>query len=175
MIKSNKVTLKTRETYFFYRKPQKLKMLPKFFHKEVIDNFLFSVSCIVPKKRKVASYRRNNNLCVSLKMGQDESKLSFLRTSLRFYSALAILEPQIYVVVEQFGAENISLLSGRLNNLNKSAPYPRLKNSKGLPSGNLQYSKNQKMDRVARRGPLARAPVPLKGGHFRNCQHFCRS
>ena len=30
------------------------------------------------------------------------------------YSALAILEPQIYVVVEQFGAENISLLSERL-------------------------------------------------------------
>ena len=31
------------------------------------------------------------------------------------------------------------------------------------------------MDRVARRGPLARAPVALKGGHFRNCQHFCCS
>ena len=30
MIKSNKVTLKTRGTYFFYRKPQKLKMFPKF-------------------------------------------------------------------------------------------------------------------------------------------------
>ena len=40
--------------------------------------------------------------------------LSFLRTSLRFYSALAILEPQIYVVVDQIGAENISLLSGHL-------------------------------------------------------------
>ena len=36
---------------------------------------------------------------------------SFLRTSLRCHSALATLEPQIYVVVEQFGAENISLLS----------------------------------------------------------------
>ena len=36
----------------------------------------------------------------------------FLRTF--FHSALAILEPQIYVVVEQFRAENISLLSGRL-------------------------------------------------------------
>ena len=47
-------------------------------------------------------------------MDKDESKLSFLRTSLRFYSALVILEPQIYVVVEQFGAENIPLLSGRL-------------------------------------------------------------
>ena len=29
------------------------------------------------------------------------------------------------------------------------------------------------MDRVARRGPLARAPGALKGGHFWNCQHFC--
>ena len=47
-------------------------------------------------------------------MGYDESKLSFVRTSLRFYSALAILEPQIYVVVEQFGAENISLHRWRL-------------------------------------------------------------
>ena len=63
------------------------------------------------KKTKVASYRRNK-LAVSFKIDYDESKL-FLRTSLRFYSALAILEPQIYVVVEQFGAENISLLSGR--------------------------------------------------------------
>ena len=54
-------------------------------------------------------------LGVSFKMGYDESKLFFLRTSFRFYSALAILEPQIYVVVEQqFGAENISLLSGSL-------------------------------------------------------------
>ena len=43
-------------------------------------------------------------------MGEDEWKLSLLR----FYSALAILEPQNYVVVEQFGAENISLLTGRL-------------------------------------------------------------
>ena len=33
----------------------------------------------------------------------------------------------------------------------------------------------KKMDRVARRGPLARAPVALKRGHFRDCQHFCRS
>ena len=31
------------------------------------------------------------------------------------------------------------------------------------------------MDRVERRGPLARAPGALKGGNFRNCQHFCRS
>ena len=36
----------------------------------------------------------------------------FLRTFFR--SALAILEPQIYIVVQRLGAENISLLSGRL-------------------------------------------------------------
>ena len=47
-------------------------------------------------------------------MGENESKLSFIRTSLRFYRSLAVLEPQIYVVLELFGAEYISLLSGRL-------------------------------------------------------------
>ena len=31
-----------------------------------------------------------------------------------FHSASAIFEPQLYIVVEQFGAENISLLNGRL-------------------------------------------------------------
>ena len=61
----------------------------------------------------MAIYQRNNKLGVSFKMDSDESKLSFLRTSLRFYSALAILEPQIYVVVEHFGVENISLLRER--------------------------------------------------------------
>ena len=54
----------------------------------------------MPKKRKVVCFY--------------ESKLSFIRTSLRFYGALGVLEPQIYVVVERFGAENSSLLSGRL-------------------------------------------------------------
>ena len=49
-----------------------------------------------------------------LKMGKDESKLSFIRTSQHFNRALAILELQIYVVSEQFEAEKISLLSGRL-------------------------------------------------------------
>ena len=68
----------------------------------------------MPKKGKVDRYRRNCKLGVSFEMGCEESKVSFLRTSLRFYSALAILEPQIYLVVEQFGAENFSLLSGRL-------------------------------------------------------------
>ena len=36
----------------------------------------------------------------------------FLRTF--FHSALAILETQSYIVMEQFGAENISLVTGRL-------------------------------------------------------------
>ena len=47
-------------------------------------------------------------------MGRGESKLSFLRTSQHFYRSLAILEHQVSVVSEQFEAENISLLSGRL-------------------------------------------------------------
>ena len=50
--------------------------------------------------------------------------------------------------------------------------------AKRLQRVNLQYSKIEKpkkIDRVARRCPLARAPGALKGGHFRNCQHFCRS
>ena len=38
---------------------------------------------------------------------------TFFHCALMHYE-LAILEPQIYIVVEQFGAENISLLSGRL-------------------------------------------------------------
>ena len=60
----------------------------------------------------------------------------------------------------------------------KSAPYPRLKNSKRTSRSQftlLENRKGKKMNRVARRGPLARAPGALKGGHFRNCQHFCRS
>ena len=38
---------------------------------------------------------------------------SNFRLSLRFYSALATLVPEAYLVVELFVAENISLLSGR--------------------------------------------------------------
>ena len=61
---------------------------------------------------------------------------------------------------------------------NKPAPYPRLKNSKRTSKSQftvLENRKSKRMDRVARRGPLARAPGALKGGHFRNCKHFCRS
>ena len=60
----------------------------------------------------------------------------------------------------------------------KSAPYPRLKNSKRTSKCQftvLENRKSKKMDRVAHRGPLARAPGALKGGHLRNCQHVCRS
>ena len=42
-------------------------------------------------------------------------KQSFISSNFfAFFSALAIPEPQIDVGLEQFGAENISLLSGRL-------------------------------------------------------------
>ena len=85
MIKSNKeVTRKTWETYFFHRKPQKLKIAKKNFSKIVFEkNEKFhSVSRIVPKIRKLATYRRNTKRKVfPSKLGQDESKLSFLRTS----------------------------------------------------------------------------------------------
>ena len=75
----------------------------------------------------------------------------------------------------------------------KSAPYPRLKNSKKTSKcqvffftvlknrkfyETIFFRKNyilKKMDRVASRGPLARAPSALKGWHFRKYQHFCRS
>ena len=63
MIKSNKeITLKTRETCFLYRKPQKRSIAKKCYSKsifkKIIEIFLFSVSRIVPEK--VASYRRKN-------------------------------------------------------------------------------------------------------------------
>ena len=105
MIKSNgKVTRKTRESYFFHRKPQKLKIAKNIFRKLFSKKKFHSVSRIVSKLRKLASYRRNTKIKVfPSQLGKDKSKLSFLRTSWRFYSALVILEPQIYVVVEQFG------------------------------------------------------------------------
>ena len=68
----------------------------------------------------------------------------------------------------------------------KSAPYLRLKKRKKLffekklkiffsKFYRIFFRKTKKMDWVARRGPLARAPGALKEGHFRNCQHFCCS
>ena len=69
-------------------------------------------------------------------------------------------------------------ITGTSQDRPKSVPYPRLKNSKTTSKCQftvLENWKTKKMDRVARRGPLARASGALKGGHFRNCQHFCRS
>ena len=63
---------------------------------------LHSVSLIVSKKRKAGSVFRNNNLGVSSKNWLKLIKTFF---SFRFYSASAVLEPQIYAVVEHFGAE----------------------------------------------------------------------
>ena len=56
MIKSNKeVALKTRETYFLYRKPPELKIAKNVlrkFSKNVLKSSLFSVSRIVPEKNE---------------------------------------------------------------------------------------------------------------------------
>ena len=119
MIKSNgKVTRKTRESYFFHRKPQKLKIAKIIFRKlfSKKNEKFHSVSRLVSKLRKLASYHRNTKIKeFPSQLGKDKSKLSFLRTSWRFYSALVILEPQIYVdLCRTVRAENISLLSGRL-------------------------------------------------------------
>ena len=48
------------------------------------------------------------------KNNQKVSKHSFFRTSMNFYTELAIFEPQNNVVVEQFGTENIPLITGCL-------------------------------------------------------------
>ena len=71
MIKSNKeVALKTRETHFLYRKPQRLKIAKNVFRKFHLKNEnVLSVSRIVLKKRKVARYRRNIKIGVSFEMG----------------------------------------------------------------------------------------------------------
>ena len=85
MLKSNgKVTRKTRETYFFHRKPQKLKNAKNIFRKlfSKKNEKFHSVSRIVSKLRKLASYRRNTKIKVfPSQLGKDKSKLSFLRTS----------------------------------------------------------------------------------------------
>ena len=57
-------------------------------------------------------------------MDYDESNLSFLRTTLRFYSALAILEPQNYVVVLQFWGKISRCSAGVL--FFKTAVFPAL-------------------------------------------------
>ena len=86
MIKSNKeVTRKTRETYFLHRKPKKLKIAKKYYFSKIVsekNEKFHSLSRIVPKIRKLANYPRNTKINVfPSKLGKDESKLSFLRTS----------------------------------------------------------------------------------------------
>ena len=54
------------------------------------------------------------NYVFALKRAKMNQNFLFFDFFLHFQSALAILELQIYVVVEQFVAENIPLLSGRL-------------------------------------------------------------
>ena len=81
-------------------------------------------------------------------MGKDESKLSFLRTSQHFYRALAIFEPQIYVVSEQFQAENISLLSGVLFGTMRLF----LDSTKGSPLRLLRYFATQWVSKIPK-GP----------------------
>ena len=107
-IKSNKeVTPKILESYFLYRKPQKLK-----FVKNVFENCLQKVpyiSRIVPTIRQVGSCCINNKLGVAFKNGLRWIKAFFLRTF--FHSALAILEPQIYIVVENSLGRKISRCS----------------------------------------------------------------
>ena len=85
MIKSNgKVTRKTRESYFVHRKPQKQKIAKKVFEncfRKKNEKFR-SVSRIVSKLRKLASYRRNTKIKVfPSQLGKDKSKLPFLRNS----------------------------------------------------------------------------------------------
>ena len=107
-IKSNKeVTRNTRETHFLYRKSQKLKFVKNGIENCLRKIFLHAVSSIVPKIQKVGNYCRNNKLGVTFKKGLRWMKASFFDF---FHSALAILEPQFYLDVEQFWAENISLL-----------------------------------------------------------------
>ena len=89
---------------------------------------------------------------------------------------------------QTFGRQKFKPISATI--MSPNCPIQGSKNSKRLPIVKyslLQYSKIEnfskfffrnyifkKMDRVARRGPLARAPGALKEGHVRNCQHFCR-
>ena len=73
-----------------------------------------------------------------------------------FHSALAILEPQIYIVVEQFRAENITLLSGRLviGNMN-------IQKHKTLQSTQLKRKTKRK---PSRKGKLIRNITSISQG-----------
>ena len=64
MIKSKEVTLKTRETYFLHRKPQKLKIAKNVFRK------LFPEKMKIFLLGKLHSAEKRNKRGVSFKNGQ---------------------------------------------------------------------------------------------------------
>ena len=69
-IKSNKeVTLKTRETYFLYRNPQKLIFVKNVFRKLSSKSFSSRGKSHSAENTKKGSYCRNNKLGVAFKNG----------------------------------------------------------------------------------------------------------
>ena len=58
----------TRETYFLYRKPQKLKFVKIFFENCLRKVSLHAVSCIVPKMQKWAAIAETIKKVLALKM-----------------------------------------------------------------------------------------------------------
>ena len=118
MIKSYKeVTLNTREIFFPLQKSSKTKNCEECFSKIVFEKtsskfFLYFKSHSAGKNEKWVAIAKK--IKCFLKKWAKMNQSCFLRSSLRFHSALANLEPPIYRPVEQFGAENISLLSGLL-------------------------------------------------------------
>ena len=118
MIKSNKeVTLKTQETCFLYRKPQKLKILKifkKLFSKNLLKTFFFLGKSHSAEKTKSDQLSEIINWGFPLKWGTMNQSFLFFELIGVFIVHWLILEPQTYIVVEQFGAENIPLFSGVL-------------------------------------------------------------
>ena len=80
------------------------------------------------------------------------------------------------MVLRKFTSKNFGGGGGDRKDFQVSSIFYSTRKSNILRKKNFSKKLHtQKMDRVARRGPLARAPGALKEGHFRNCQHFCRS
>ena len=103
MIKSDKeVTLKTRETSFLSRKPQKLSIAKN-------DYFLFSVSRIVPKKNeKWPAIAETKNQGFPLKWAR-------MNQSFLFFKLLCVFIVRwLFLSCRTVRAKNISLLRGRL-------------------------------------------------------------
>ena len=68
----------------------------------------------MPKKRKINQLSEIINWGFPLKWGTMNQSFLFFELIGVFIVHWLILEPQTYIVVEQFGAESIPLLSGRL-------------------------------------------------------------